>query len=96
MELISLLYSMKLAANKAFNPMFFCSDNVRFWPFLPVNEGFNVAESNFRFVPESGHSKYTFGGRSECLLMAESRRSLTLFNGDFGPGTGRSDDIFRG
>ncbi len=27
---------------------------------------------------------------------AESRRSLTLFSGDFGPGTGRSDDIFLG
>jgi len=26
MELISLLYSMKLSANKAFHPMFFCSE----------------------------------------------------------------------
>ncbi len=66
------------------------------WPFLPVNEGLNGAESDFRFVLESGRSECTYWGRSECLLMAESRRSLTLFNGDFGPETGRSDDIFRG
>ena len=32
---------------------------------------------------------------NQCPLMAESSRSLTLFNGDFGPETGRSDDIFR-
>ncbi len=29
---------------------------VRSWPFLPVNEGFNGAQSYFRFVPESGRS----------------------------------------
>ncbi len=32
---------------------------------------------------------------NECLLLAESSRPLTLFNGDFGSETGRSDDIFR-
>jgi len=30
------------------------SCNVRFWPFFPVNEGFNGAESDFRFTLESG------------------------------------------
>ncbi len=50
----------------------------RFWPFFTVKEVLNVAESNFRFVPESGHSGYTFGDRSECLLMAVSSRSLTV------------------
>ncbi len=49
-----------------------------YWPFFTVKEVLNVAESNFRFVPESGHSEYTSGGRSECLLMAESSRSLTV------------------
>ncbi len=52
--------------------------DVRFWPFFTVKEVLNVAESNFRFVPESGHSEYTFGGRSECLLMAESSHWLTV------------------
>ena len=33
---------------------------------------------------------------NECPLLAESSRWLTSVNGDFGPGTGRSDDIFRG
>ena len=50
----------------------------RSWPFFTVKEVLNVAESNLRFVPESGHSEYTFGGRSECLLMAESGRTLTV------------------
>ncbi len=49
-----------------------------YWPFFTVKEVLNVAESNFRFVPESGHSEYTFGGRSEWLLMAESRHWLTV------------------
>ena len=34
---------------------------------------------------QSSRSEYTCWGRSECLLMAESSRPLTLFNGDFGP-----------
>ncbi len=30
--------------------------NVCNWPFFTVKEVLNVVESNFRFVPESGHS----------------------------------------
>jgi len=29
---------------------------VLYWPFFTVNEGFNGAESDFRFVLESGRS----------------------------------------
>ncbi len=46
-----------------------------YWPFFTVKEVLNVAESNFRFVPESGHSEYTCWNRSGWLLMAESRHS---------------------
>ncbi len=36
------------------------SGNDRLWPFLPVNEGLNWAEPDFRFALESGHSPHTF------------------------------------
>ncbi len=48
------------------------------WPFLPVNEGFNGAESDFRFVLESGRSECTRLDRALRPLMAESSRSLTV------------------
>ena len=67
-----------------------------FWPYFTVKEVLNMAESNFRFVLESGRSECADWNRPECLLLAGSSRSLTLFNGDFGPDTGRSDNIFRG
>ncbi len=51
---------------------------VRFWPIFAVKEVLNVVKSNFRFASESGRSECTSWGRSECLLMAESRRSLTV------------------
>ena len=66
------------------------------WPFFTVKDVLNVAESNFRFASESGRSECGDMGSSLRLLMAGSRCSLTLFNGNFGPGTGRSGDIFRG
>ncbi len=31
--------------------------NDRYWPYLFVKEGLNGAESDFRFVPESGRSE---------------------------------------
>ncbi len=43
-----------------------------FWPFLPVNEGLNGAESDFRFVLESGRSECTCWDRALRLLMAEA------------------------
>ena len=49
--------------------------NVRTWPILPVNEGLNGAESDFRFVLESGRSECTDWDRPECPLLAVSRRS---------------------
>ena len=52
--------------------------DVRSWPFLPFNEGFNGAESDFRFVPESGRSECWDIGSSLWLLLAESRHSLTV------------------
>ena len=44
--------------------------NVRTWPILPVNEGLNGAESDFRFVLESGRSEYRYRDRAVRLLMA--------------------------
>jgi hypothetical protein len=38
------------------------SFNGRSWPFFRVNEGFNGAESDFRFVLESGRSECTRQG----------------------------------
>ena len=52
--------------------------NGRTWPFLPVNEGLNGAESDFRFVLESSRLECMWWGRVERLLMAESRRRLTV------------------
>jgi len=51
--------------------MYACK-NVSLWPFLPVNEGLNGAESDFRFVLESGRSECTCWDRALRLLMAES------------------------
>ncbi len=42
------------------------------WPFLPVNEGLNRADSDFRFVLESGRSEWWDMESSLWLLMAES------------------------
>jgi len=53
-------------------------ENVRYWPFFPVKEGLNGAESDFRFVPESGRSECWDMGSSLWLLLAESRRRLTV------------------
>jgi len=44
--------------------------NGRFWPFSLVNEGFNGAESDFRFVLESGRSECWDMGSSLWLLLA--------------------------
>ncbi len=55
----------------------------RFWPFLPVNEGFNGAESDFRFVLESGRSELPRWERVLCLLMAESGHSQDLYQPTF-------------
>ena len=52
--------------------------NVRTWPILPVNEGLNGAESDFRFVLESRRSECACWDRAECPLMAESSRPLTV------------------
>ena len=49
--------------------------NGGFWPFFTVNEGLNGAESDFRFVLESGRSECTYSDRALRLLMAESGRS---------------------
>ncbi len=51
----------------------------RSWPFLPVNEGLNGAESDFRFVLESGRSDCTCLGRAVRLLMAESSHWMSYF-----------------
>ncbi len=50
--------------------------------------------ANVRF-PESSRSECTYWDGAGCPLLAGSRRPLTFLNGDFGPETGRSDDIFR-
>ncbi len=73
-----------------------CTPDVCSWPKVSIKNYINIAILNVSLAPESGHSEYTFGGRSECLLMAESSRSLTSVNGNFGLNTGRSGDIFRG
>ena len=44
---------------------------------------------NDRF-PGSGRSECGYWRRAECLLMAESRRSLTSVNGSYGLNSGRS------
>ena len=67
------LGSYEVTANIGEGGIVSVAGNVSLWPFFTVKEVLNVVESNFRFVPESGRSEYTFGGRSECLLMAESR-----------------------
>ncbi len=48
------------------------------WLFLPVNEWFNGAESDFCFVLESGRSELPRWERVQCLLMAESSHWLTV------------------
>ncbi len=52
--------------------------NVRTWPILPVNEGLNGAESDFRFVLESGRSECTCWDRALRLLVAESGHSTSV------------------
>ncbi len=56
---------------------------------MSISEGLNV-----RF-PESRRSECMYWDRAGRLLMADSSRRLTPINGDFGPGTGRSDAICR-
>ena len=51
---------------------------VFYWPFLPVNEGFSGAESDYRFVPESGRSECWDMGSSLWLLLAESGHSKSV------------------
>ena len=41
-----------------------------YWPFFTVKEVLNVAESNFRFVPESGHSLTVNGATSIQSIAA--------------------------
>ncbi len=69
---------MLLQSAEVTRPPFLPSANVNFWPFLPVNEGLNGAESDFRFVLESRRSECTYWDRAECPLMAESSRWLTV------------------
>ena len=45
---------------------------IRYWPFLPVNEGLNGAESDFRFVLESGRSECRYWRRAECPLLPKA------------------------
>ena len=51
---------------------------VRFWPIFAAKEVLNVVKSNFTFASESGRSECTSWDRALRLLMAESRRLLTV------------------
>ncbi len=64
------------------------------WPFLPVNEGLNGAEPDFRFVLESGHSECTHWDRGDVRFWSKAdirtgSKSLTV-NVCFGEKSGRS------